>query len=123
MAKNKYVKIGSVLRSKEDPKQVYLKLSADLEITPRDKDGNAGETVSVSAGQSLNMQTPQSEIAFLVENEHITEEQGEERLDKIPDFVRFNVSAKIPLTDSKPNKGNTTKPKGKVAKASEDDDF
>ncbi len=123
MAKNRYLQIGSVLKSKDNEKEFYLKMRSNAEITILDKDGNPTETISVKAGDSMALQTPQSSVERLLDGGHITEEQAEERLDKIPAFVKFDVMAKVAITGN----GSKSKPTAKQAPASSkrrtDDDF
>lgn len=124
MAKNKYFQIGSVLKSKENPKEFYLKLSADVQIQVKDKDGEVIQEISLEAGESLSLQSPQSEIAFLLENEHITEEEAEERLEKVPDFVKYNVKAKVAQVEKKSNSSkNNSKSSSKSSKRNTEDEF
>jgi len=51
------------------------------------------------AGTYLFMQTPSEEINDLVSRGFITESQGEERLGKVPDFIKYKVS--VPKDPSK----------------------
>jgi hypothetical protein len=124
MAKNKYFQIGSVLlgqNSTEKKKEYYLKLSADLDIRIKDKDGDVIQEISLVSGESLSLETPQDNVKWLVANNHLTEEQGEERLDKIPKFVKFNVKAKVAVGGESPKKATSKKPTAK--KVEEDDVF
>lgn len=75
MSKGKWLKVGQIL-TKKDGNGYNVKIDAD---------------VTLKKGTYLQVTKPQDEIQRLVANGIITEEQGEERLAKIPDFVKFNL--------------------------------
>jgi hypothetical protein len=72
-----YRQVGAVLNNKEG--SPYLQFNQD---------------VIIPAGTILALQRPKDQIDFLVEKKHISQEEGEKRLAKIPDYVRFNVLKK-----------------------------
>lgn len=123
MAKNLYLSIGEVLESKERKKEYYLKLRANISAEILDKDGNVKDTVSLKAGECLNLQDPRKQIQFLMENDHITEDEGLQRLGKLPDFVKYDVRAVVPNT-GRPAVGKAKKPAALASKrpAVQDDD-
>jgi hypothetical protein len=70
----KWKKVASVNDSKYGG--YTLKIEADCELRE---------------GEYLTMKKPVDDLNSLVEKGIITEEQAEERLAKIPDFVKYNV--------------------------------
>lgn len=123
MAKN--LKIGSIVAKKDKKKEFSVRLAPGVEMSIRvkNKDGELIGEAELSDGAYLNMQTPAEEIAFLLDKEYITEEQAEERLENVPDYVKYQISVKNQLeADEAPTKSKNTsksKPKSKI----EDDDF
>lgn len=122
MAKN--LKIGSVVAKKDKKKEFSIRLAPGVEVSIRvkNKDGEVIGEAELSDGAYLNMQTPAEEIAFLLDKEYITEEQAEERLENVPDYVKYQISVKNQLDSEAPAKSkNTSKPKSKSKV--EDEDF
>jgi len=83
MAKKKYRTIGSVVKSKDKSSPDYIKIGRD--------------DVVLKAGSTLQLQSKASQLASLekaIEAGKISGESAEKaraRLEKIPDFVRFEV--------------------------------
>lgn len=74
--------IGSVLKSKEDPKESYIKISKDI---------------TLSAGDTLKLESKEDAMKNLkaaFANEKISEQLYTDLMSKAqntPDFVRFNI--------------------------------
>lgn len=68
--------MGSILKSKNNPKESYVKIS---------------ENVELKKGETLTLQDPRKFVDFLVEGGHLSEEDAAERKSKIPDYVRYNL--------------------------------
>lgn len=91
MAKTKRVRLGSLVRG-QDGKPDYIK------VYIKDKDGNPGSYV-LRDGQFLNLESKSQQlkdIEFLVKNDKIdadTAKYLKDRVEKIADFVRFEVVA------------------------------
>ena len=51
------------------------------------------QDITLKTGQYINLQSPTEKLDWLVANGKITEEQREERESKIPDFVKYHVTA------------------------------
>lgn len=74
-SKSKWKKVGAILKSKNG-NGFYIKID---------------EGITLSKGQTLNVQNPRDRIQSLADSGKITEKEAEERLAKIPDFVRYEV--------------------------------
>jgi hypothetical protein len=91
MAKTKRVRLGSVVRG-QDGKPDYIKVHI------KDKEGKPSNYV-LRDGQYLNLESKakqQADLEFLVKNEKIDEKTAKylkEKIEKIPEFVRFEVVA------------------------------
>lgn len=79
--KTAWPKVGQMLLSQKG--SYYVKFDQD---------------VTIKAGETLMLRKPADEIASLVANGHLDQEKADERLAKIPDFVKFNV-IKPPAND------------------------
>lgn len=81
--KSKRRVIGSVLKSKDNPRQSYLKVGKD--------------TVTLQPGECLSLESKEEQLASLeraVELGKLSPEMAEKsraRIEKIPEFVRFEV--------------------------------
>jgi|CXWK01.1.fsa_nt_gi hypothetical protein len=79
--------IGSVLKSKDNPKQSYFKVGQN--------------PVTLRPGETLSLESKEEQLASLdraVEAGKLSPELAEksrERINKIPDFVRFEVVQKF----------------------------
>lgn len=82
--KSAWKSVGEILSSKAG--KLYIKFKEDI---------------SVSAGSTLMIQDPRVNIQEGVSAGRLTEEQAEERLAKIPDFVRYTLVQ--PPADDKQN--------------------
>jgi hypothetical protein len=84
MSAKKWETVGS-MRQKDESKGggYYLKVEKDI-----------------PAGSFIQLQRPADKINKLVELGHLTQEQAEERLAKIPDFVKFDLVLPPPKDDS-----------------------
>lgn len=92
MAKTKRRKIGSIVKGRDgkpDYFQAYIK----------DQDGKPGSYV-LKDGQFLDLESKAKQLAdikFLVENDKIDADTGKyltDRVNKIPEYVRFEVIVK-----------------------------
>ena len=82
MAKWKRSVLGSVLATKDDKKKFYIKMKAD---------------VTLKAGDFINLESKQNQIDSIQKafdegkvNEEVLE-QALERIEKMPDFVKFDL--------------------------------
>jgi hypothetical protein len=93
VSKYKRVTIGSVVKSQDASKADYIK------INPKIKDDliDALQNMDEEKGLYLNLESKQSQLESIeraVENGTLTEENAaasRERVEKMPDFVRFNI--------------------------------
>lgn len=120
----KNFKVGSIVAKKDKKKEFSVRLAPGVEMSIRvkNKDGEVIGEAELSDGAYLNMQTPAEEIAFLLSKDYITDEEADERLENVPDYVKYQISVKNQLDAETPAKSKNTskpKPKSKV----EDDDF
>jgi hypothetical protein len=115
--------VASITKRKDDPKRFNMRLAPGVTATFNvvNKDGEDLGTVVLEDGAYLNLQSPQERIAFLVENDHISEEKGEEILENIPDYVKYEVSVETPKSGSKKGNGKAKTSKAKTEES--DDDF
>lgn len=89
--------IGKVLKSKAGTH--YIKLGQDRDATGKLFGKNAKELFPITLGDGsvlnegdvLFLKTIDSEIKGLVDKGFITPEQGEARLAKVPEFVKYKV--------------------------------
>lgn len=78
----KRVFIGSVVASKDNPKEFYIKVKTDVRL---------------SAGQTLRLESKQQQIDSITKAEAEGKVSGEmandirARAEKIPDFVKFEI--------------------------------
>lgn len=113
------VQLASITKRKEGTGfNMRLAPGVTLTFDVKNKDGETIGQGTLEDGAYLNLQTPQERVAFLVENDHISEQKGEEILENIPDFVKYEVSVQ---TETKAKTKSSTKSKSKVTK--EDSDF
>lgn len=75
--RGKYQRIGQIRQG--DDGSYYLKIEQDVTLT---------------AGQSLTIEKPESEIDRLVERGFITEDEGDARKAKVPTYVKYNVKVR-----------------------------
>lgn len=73
--KAKWKKIGAILKSKKDS-SFYIKIDQD---------------VNLSKGDYVTVKNPREVVTQLVERGVLTESQAEERLSKIPDWVKYEL--------------------------------
>lgn len=73
--KSKWLEVGTIFERK-DGSGFFLSVKSDVDLTE---------------GQILNLQTPEEKINRLVAAGHLTEEEGQERLEKVPATVKFEV--------------------------------
>lgn len=88
---SKWLKIGAILRKKDLGKdgseQFYMKISSG-----KSKDGRTDfEEIVLKNGQNLQLQRPEAEVRALFERGFIDEDEMERRIEKLPDFVMFNI--------------------------------
>jgi hypothetical protein len=83
MSKNKYIKIGAIKENKNGGFYLKLDESIKLEIN--------GELVE----GTLSLDTPQQKLAFFLEKGIIDEAKYEERISKVPEFVKYEVTAVV----------------------------
>lgn len=86
--KSKTVKLGTVRKNKSG-KGVHFQLNSDIAII--DFKGNKHE---FKAKDTLFINDPREQVKFRLERGFITEQQAEEQLSKIPEFVKFEVTGK-----------------------------
>ncbi|CAB4200384.1 hypothetical protein UFOVP1351_39 [uncultured Caudovirales phage] len=84
MNAKKWAKVGAVLSKKDNPKDFYMKVEQDI-----------------PAGSIIRMERPKDRIERLVELGHLDREKADERLNKIPDFVKFELILPPPKNDDK----------------------
>jgi hypothetical protein len=72
--KPQWLNVGEILVSKKN--SLYVKIKQD---------------VTLPAGTQLMIQDPRVKVQEAVDAGRLTEEQGEERLAKIPSFVKYNL--------------------------------
>lgn len=82
MSKPKWQRVGSMLASKNKEGSYYIKVEADI-----------------PAGSILQMEKPREAIEKMVERGIITQEEADERINKVPDFVKFNLVLPPPKSD------------------------
>jgi len=82
--------IGSVLKRKDNDKQFYIKLSEPVEFVVKDKSGTRKVTT-----QFLNLDDPRESIKRLAEKGYITEDAAQERLEKLPSYVKYELNVSI----------------------------
>lgn len=70
----KWNKIGSLRKSPKG--SLYIKVDSDVKLTK---------------GMNLSLQDPRKSVSRLLESGKITETQAEERLSKIPEYIRQDV--------------------------------
>jgi hypothetical protein len=81
----KYLKVGSVLRSKDNPKNYYIKMDQD---------------VSLKKGETLSLQSKEEQLERLessLSSGKLTEDLAvkiRERLEKIPEWVKYEIQVK-----------------------------
>jgi hypothetical protein len=86
MGKKKRVVLGSVVKSKTPSDPDYIKIKSDFDL---------------KAGQILRLESAKSQLASLdeaVKSGKISEDFGgkvRERIEKIPDWVRFEIIALV----------------------------
>jgi len=68
------MKVGQVLKSKGG--KTYLKFEKNISITE---------------GEALFISTPADDINYLLSSGKITQEEAAEKLNKVPDFVLYNI--------------------------------
>lgn len=92
MSKKRY-KIGSMLKSKSG--NYYLKFDDLLDgetITVK----LADREVTLKKDDVIFLEKPDDEIRRLVEKDIISADQGEEKIAKVPDFVKFRIKSPNP---------------------------
>lgn len=96
MAKNKYTKVGAVMKRKDDG-STYIKFSKDIK-----NPGNLQALASALAkagdgGLYLNVQNPRTSLDEAVQMGHLTADVAETMKAKIPDYVLFELILSEPL--------------------------
>lgn len=79
---SKWQNVGSMRKSK-DSESYYIKVDQDIK-----------------AGSVLRCERPADRVQKLVEFKKITQEEADERIQKIPDFVKFDLILPPPKDDS-----------------------
>ena len=92
MAKKKYARLGSLCQ-KRDKTGYYIKVDNNSTVTITTKQGDNVTSITLDGGNYINVDKPEDKIKFFLEKGFITEEVAEERLEKIPEFVKFELSA------------------------------
>lgn len=82
---NNEEKVGSILKAKDSENGLYFKVNKDLELFI---DGQKSPA-------TIDMRKPQEKYEFWATKGIITEEEAEEKMSKIPDFVRYEFVAKL----------------------------
>lgn len=77
--KKKWTKVGALLKSKAGG--LYIKVDDKLE-----------GSVVLTKGMTLNLQDPRKRNLELAEKGFITQDEAETRNEKIPDFVRYDIT-------------------------------
>lgn len=77
--KKKWTKVGALLKSKAGG--LYIKVDDKLE-----------GSVVLTKGMTLNLQDPRKRNLELAEKGFISQEEAESRNEKVPDWVRYEVS-------------------------------
>lgn len=91
MAKTKRVRLGSVIKGKDGKPDC-------IKVFIKDKDGKPGSYV-LHDGQYLNLESKQKQeedLKFLIENKKVNDDTAKylkEKIEKIPEFVRFEIVA------------------------------
>lgn len=80
----KYVKLGAILEKKDGG--FYLAFPKDEEIEI---------SVNGEVAKYINIEDPTAKFERFVESGKMTEEEAQESVDKIPEFVIFEVTAVI----------------------------
>lgn len=81
----KYIKIGSVLSGKDDPKSTYIKIDQDISL-------KKGETLSVQSKTQASERLEAAIAAGKLSGE--IAEKARARLEKWPSFVKFEIQVK-----------------------------
>lgn len=91
---NRWLTFGKILKSKKGT--LYIQVEKGLKITIEGElyNGQKIEKRLLEGGESIQLEKPQDEIDRMVENEIMTQEEGEFRKGKIPEFVRYTL--KVP---------------------------
>lgn len=88
MAKKQYVQLGAMMQRKDPDangeKQYYIKLDDKISLNINGKPFK---------GQYLNIEKPQAKQKRFLDMGLIDENTFEERLEKIPEFVKFELTA------------------------------
>lgn len=101
------MKIGRILESKAGNFRLELGLTRDKEGKVVGKNTRNIFPIKLADGTVLNegdvlyLRRPADEIVSLKEHGYITDEQAEQRINRIPTFVRYNVELPTPLTVAK----------------------
>lgn len=82
--KSSTVKIGAIIKGKEG--NLYIAVDKELKLNINGK---------LFTGKYLSIQTPEDKLNFLLEKGYITEEQHQEQVGKIPEFVKYEITAKV----------------------------
>lgn len=72
----KWTKIGAILKSKNNNNGFYIKIDQD---------------VSLKKGTYVTVKNPRETVEELLSKGVLTEEQAQERLQKIPDWVKYEL--------------------------------
>lgn len=72
----KWTKIGAILKSKNNNNGFYIKIDQD---------------VSLKKGDYVTVKNPRETVEELLSKGVLTEEQAQERLQKIPDWVKYEL--------------------------------
>lgn len=72
----KWTKIGAILKSKNNNSGFYIKIDQD---------------VSLKKGDYVTVKNPRETVEELLSKGVLTEEQAQERLQKIPDWVKYEL--------------------------------
>lgn len=88
--KTKSRKVGSLLDGKDGG--FYIKFAEPVEFIIKDAKGKEKRVKS----QFLNVDKPADIINRLVQFGALTADQAEERLNKLPSFVRYELSVSVP---------------------------
>ena len=80
--RSKWLQFGNIRAGKEEG-TFYIKITEDINL---------------KAGENISVRTPEEGIKGLLEKGFIDETQAEERIAKVPEYIRYELLAK-PLKD------------------------
>lgn len=82
----KYIRIGQVLKGKDDPGSSYIKMDQDVTL-------KKGDTLSLESKKQQLDGLAKAEESGKISSENAA--KARESIEKIPDFVRFTIKRRV----------------------------